>query len=334
MAWSRAMFDMPNLTEAERAAFAPLRERQFRRAIAERAIYSQPISEGGQNWTSKPNQTQCRKVEGGWKINGFKKFASLAGYCDYYTIVCTEVFEGQEPRHEDTMLFVVQKDAPGLTIKGDWDPLGMRGTNSRDLILKDVFVTEADLLMPRGIFGKTLPNWPHMMATLSPTYMGVAQGAYDFTIAYLKGQVPGQPPIDRRMFATKRVAVSKMYARLANMRALWWQAFSEAKGMPSKAEVMRIYAAQYNVMEGVQEIAGLAIRTCGGQSMLKSLPLERMYRDSRCGALMLPYTSEIMEDYIGVLALYDMDELEHAPGDEGGARTSLWRGEGTARAAG
>jgi alkylation response protein AidB-like acyl-CoA dehydrogenase len=328
MAWSRFMFEMPNLTDAERAEFAPLRERQFRRAIAERAIYSQPISEGGQNWTSKPNQTQCRAVDGGWKISGFKKFASLAGYCDYYTIVCTEVFEGMEPRHEDTMIFVVHKDNPGLTVKGEWDPLGMRGTNSRDLILKDVMVTHDDMLMPKGIFGKTLANWPHMMATLSPTYMGVAQGAFDFTVAYLQGRIPGQPPIDRRMFATKRVAVSKMYARLANMRALWWQAFGEAKGFPAKGEVLRMYAAQYNVMEGVQEIAAMAIRTCGGQSMLKSLPLERMYRDSRCGALMLPYTSEIMEDYIGVLALYDLDEIDRAPGDEGGARTSLWRGDG------
>jgi alkylation response protein AidB-like acyl-CoA dehydrogenase len=195
MAWSRFMYDMPNLTRGT-AAFAPLRAKQFTRAMKERAIFSQPISEGGQNWTSKPNQTQCRKVDGGWKINGFKKFASLAGYCDYYTIVCTEVFEGSEPRHEDTVLFVVHKDAPGLTVKGDWDPLGMRGTNSRDLILKDVFVTEDDLLMPNGIFGKTLPNWPHMMATLSPTYMGVAQGAYDFTLAYLQGP-RSRPAADR-----------------------------------------------------------------------------------------------------------------------------------------
>jgi alkylation response protein AidB-like acyl-CoA dehydrogenase len=213
--------------------------------------------------------------------HGFKKFASLAGYCDYYTIVCTEVFEGVEPRHEDTMLFVVHKDAPGLTVKGDWDPLGMRGTNSRDLILKDVFVTEDDLLMPRGIFGKTLPNWPHMMATLSPTY-GRCAGRLRLHRGLSEGQVPGQPPIDRRMYATKRMAVGKMYARLANMRALWWQAFSEPRAFP-KGEVMRMYAAQYNVMEGVQEMTALAIRTCGGQSMLKSLPLERMYRDSRCG---------------------------------------------------
>jgi alkylation response protein AidB-like acyl-CoA dehydrogenase len=326
MMWSRFMYELPSLTDEDRAAFAPLRERQFRRAVKEQGIYSQPISEAGQNWTSKPAQTSCRKVEGGWRINGFKKFASLAGYCDYYSIVCTEHFEGVEPRHEDTMIFVVHKDSPGLTVTGTWDPLGMRGTNSRDLVLKDVFVTEEDLMMPRGIFIKTLPHWPHMMATLSPTYMGVAQGAFDFTVAYLRGEVPGQPPADRRMFGTKRITVGKMYTQLAAMRALWWQAFMEAQGLPSKAQVMRIYAAQYNVMEGVQEIAALAIRTCGGQSMLKSLPLERMYRDSRCGALMLPYTSEIMEDYLSVLTLYDMDELDKAPGDEGGARSSLWRG--------
>jgi hypothetical protein len=66
--------------------------------------------------------------------------------------------------------------------------------------------------------------------------------------------------------------------------------------------------------------------------MLKSMPLERMYRDSRCGALMLPYTSEIMEDYLGVLSLYEMDEIDDAPGDEGAARNSLWRGDsGTLR---
>lgn len=327
MMWSRFMYDMPHLSDEERAAFAPLREKQFRRAVEEQGIYSQPISEAGQNWTSKPAQTQAVPCEGGWKITGFKKFASLAGYCDYYSIVCTEVHEGHEPRHEDTMIFVIHKDAPGLEVKGDWDPLGMRGTNSRDLILRDVFVTEDDLMMPKGIFIKTLPHWPHMMATLSPTYMGVAQSAYDFTVKYLRGEVEGQPPADRRMFTTKRLAVSKMYARLAPVRALWWQVFMEAKGFPTKAEVLRMYAAQYNVMEAAQEIAALAIRTCGGQSMLKSLPLERIYRDSRCGALMLPYTSEIMEDYMSVLTLYDLDELDNAPGDEHGARTSLWRGE-------
>ena len=53
----------------------------------------------------------------------------------------------------------------------------------------------------------------------------------------------------------------------------------EARVDPSKDQRLRAYAAQYTTMENSNEMAQLAIRTCGGQSMLKSLPLERIYRD-------------------------------------------------------
>ncbi|MBT6506398.1 MAG: acyl-CoA dehydrogenase, partial [Marinovum sp.] len=79
------------------------------------------------------------------------------------------------------------------------------------------------------------------------------------------------------------------------------------------------------VMEGAQELAALAIRTCGGQSMLKSLPLERIYRDSRCGALMLPYTTEIMEDYLSMMSVYDMEEIDRVNTETVPARVSMWR---------
>ena len=325
MMWLRFMFEMSNLTDDERKAFARMREIQFAKVVNDSAIFSQPISEGGTNWTSDPIKTSCRKVDSGWVINGFKKFASLAGHCDYYSIVCTENFEGKDPAHEDTMDFAVHKDAPGLSVVGEWDPLGMRGTSSRDLILKDVFVSEDDMMMPAGVFGKTLSQWPHMMATLTPAYMGISQAAYDFTVQYLRGETPGQPPIDRRVYPTKRAAVGRMFQKLTEMRCLWTAAFFEAGPFPTKAEVMRIYAAQFAVMEGVQELAALAIRTCGGQSMLKSLPIERIYRDSRCGALMLPYTTEIMEDYLSMMSVYDMDNIDKVNTDTVSARISMWR---------
>jgi len=210
-----------------------------------------------------------------------EEFGGLGFTLGEYATIGAEIgkYCGATAAHEDTMDFAVHKDAPGLSIVGEWDPIGMRGTVSRDLILKDVFVSEDDLMMPAGVFGKTLSQWPHMMATLSPAYMGVAQSAYDFTVEYLRGETPGQPPIDRRVYPTKRATVGKMFQKLTEMRSLWTNAFLEAKPFPSKAEVMRIYAAQYAVMEGVQEMAALAIRTCGGQSMLKTLPLERIYRD-------------------------------------------------------
>lgn len=325
MLWATYLPDMPTLTEEERAEYKRMRVNLYRRVVEDGAIFSQPISEGGVNWTSKPTQTNCRKVDGGYVINGFKKFASLAGNCDYYSIVCTELFEGQEPRHEDAMMFSVHKDNPGLTIKGDWNPLGMRGTVSRDLILKDVFVSANEMMMPQGAFIKTLPYWPHMFASLCPTYMGIAQGAYDFTVQYLSGTLPGQRPIDRRVYPTKRAAVARMYMMLMQTRTSWYQSMKESKPFPSQAEVMRMYAAVHAVMENAQAIAALAIRTCGGQSMLKTLPLERMYRDSRCGALMLPYTAEIMEDYLSMLTLYDANEIDDIPVETVSARSSLYR---------
>ena len=69
-------------------------------------------------------------------------------------------------------------------------------------------------------------------------------------------------------------------------------------------------ATQFTVMEGAHKIAQLAIRTCGGQSMLKSLPLERIFRDSRCGSLMLPWTAEICLDRLGKVSLYKPGEKD------------------------
>lgn len=329
MLWATHMPQMSNLTEAERTHFLGLREKQYRRVIEDGAVYSQPISEGGHNWTSGPIQTRCEKVcqngTNGYKINGFKKFASLAGNCDYYCILCTEHIPGKEPHPEDTMLFAVHKDSPGLKIIGDWDPLGMRGTVSRDLVLEDVFIPDDEMLMPPGVFIKTLDYWPHMYSLLAPTYMGICQGAYDFTVQYLKGELPDQRPIDRRVYPTKRAAVARMYIMLMQTRTLWLAAMKEAKPFPSKQEVLRLYAATYTVMENAQAICALAIRTCGGQSMLKTWPLERMYRDSRCGALMLPFTAEIMEDYLSVLTLYEGDEIDNIASDTVSARTSMYR---------
>ena len=117
---------------------------------------------------------------------------------------------------------------------------------SRDLVLKDVFVSEDDLMMPAGVFGKTLSQWPHMMATLTPAYMGVAQSAYDF-MTYLRGETEGLPPIDRRVYPTACNGWQNVSTPYRNAHTLT-QAFFEASGaFPTKAEVMRLYAAQYAV---------------------------------------------------------------------------------------
>jgi alkylation response protein AidB-like acyl-CoA dehydrogenase len=299
------------MSPEDRAAHNARRGLHYRRIIVDGAVYAQPFSEGGAAAAGTVAfGTEARPVEGGFVVNGKKIFASLSGAADYYGVLCTERAEAATASRRNTLYVAIPADAPGVQVVGDWDPLGMRGTVSRTLLFKDVFVPEGEMLMPHGVYFQAATRWPHMFLTLSPTYMGLAQAAYDFTVRYLRGEMPGTPPVKRRMFPTKQIAVAEMRVMLEQTKGLWFQAIAEARANPSKEQVLRAYAAQHTVMENANAIATKAIRTCGGQAMLKSLPLERIYRDSRCGSLMLPWTAEICLDRLGRETLYEPGETD------------------------
>ncbi len=305
--WTGDLADDLEMTAAQRKTHNRRRAIHYKRIVKDGAIYAQPFSEGGAAAAgAAPFGTTATKTDGGWLINGKKIFASLAGSADYYGVLCTE--KKQNLSRRDTMYVAVPSDAEGVSVVGDWDPLGMRGTVSRNLLFDNVFVSNDEQLMPKGIYFAAATSWPHMFLTLTPTYMGIAQAAYDFTVLYLRGEAPGTPPVKRRMYPTKQLAVANMHMMLEQTKSVWFQAISEAGPNPSKEQVLRAYTAQYAVMENSNELCRMAIRTCGGQSMLKSLPLERLYRDSRCGALMLPWTAEICQDRLGREALYNRGE--------------------------
>jgi alkylation response protein AidB-like acyl-CoA dehydrogenase len=309
--WTGALTEDLDMDAAMRAEHRRHRRIHYDRILQQGSVYSQPFSEGGAAAAGAAAfGTTAKPVDGGYLVNGKKIFASLAGHADYYGILCTEVHEGEKLSRRDTLYLGIPARAAGVIVQGDWDPLGMRGTVSRNLLFKDVFVPEDAALMPPGLYFQAATRWPHMFLTLSPTYMGLAQAAYDFTVRYLRGEQSGTPPVKRRMYPTKQIAVAQMKLMLEQTKAIWFQAITEAGPDPSKDQVMRALVAQYTVMENANAIATLAIRTCGGQSMLKSLPLERIYRDSRCGALMLPWTAELCLDRLGRDALYEKGESD------------------------
>jgi alkylation response protein AidB-like acyl-CoA dehydrogenase len=310
--WAGAIADALDMTPAQRADHERIRALHFARIVGQGKVYSQPFSEGGAAAAGKaPWGTRAIKVDGGYRVVGRKIFASLSGAADYYGVLCTlERADGEAGTLRDSLYLAVPADAPGVAVSGDWDPLGMRGTVSRTLTFDGVFVPEDARLMPEGLYFQAASRYPHMFATLSPTYMGIAQAAYDFTVAYLRGEVPGMPPVKRRMYSTKQLAVAQMRVTLEHTRALFLAAAREAGVDPDKDARMRLYAAHYTIMENANAICALAIRTCGGQSMLKSLPLERLYRDSRCGSLMLPWTAELCLDRLGRECLYEAGERD------------------------
>jgi alkylation response protein AidB-like acyl-CoA dehydrogenase len=309
--WAGFIADALDMTPAQRAEHEAHRSLHFANVVERGLVYSQPFSEGGAAAAGKaPWGTLARAVEGGYIVSGKKIFASLAGAADYYGVLCT--LDKPGATQKDSLYLAVPANAAGVSVVGDWDPLGMRGTVSRTLLLNDVFVPSTARLMPEGLYWQAAARYPHMFATLSPTYMGIAQAAYDFTVAYLRAEVPGMPPVKRRMYPTKQIAVAEMRIKLEQTRALFLQNARDARVDPDKDTRMRLYAAHYTIMENANALAALAIRTCGGQSMLKSLPLERLYRDSRCGSLMLPWTAELCVDRLGRECLYEPGERDES----------------------
>ena len=304
--WMGVIADDLDMSAQARAEHKANRERHFARIVDHGAVFAQPFSEGGAAAAGKAAfETRAAKVDGGWVLNGRKIFASLSGAADYYGVLCTE--DKPDAGLADTLFVAVPKAADGLSFVGPWDPVGMRATVSRTLLLENVFIADEMLLLPRGVYHQAARRWPHMFLTLCPSYLGIAQAAYDFTLAYLRGEIEGIP-VKRRMYPTKQISVADMFVKLQCARAIFGQVFAEARLDPSKDDRLRAYAAQYTVMETANEICRLAIRTCGGQSMLKSLPLERHYRDSRLGSLMLPWTAELCLDRLGRETLYEPGE--------------------------
>lgn len=311
MLWSSQMADDLEMTPEQRENHEQRRTGIYKKVIEDGAIFAQPFSEPNSAAAAgkAPFGTTAKKVDGGWMVNGRKHFASLAGSANYYGVLCTEAKESGDADVRDTIYLAIDGTADGFQITGDWDVLGMRATTSNNLELTDVFVPDEHQLMPRGKYYEAALNWPHMFMSLCPTYMGIAQAAFDFTCQYLRGEIEGGPPAgSARHSPAKQLAVAEMRIKLEQARALFQRAASEAAMSPTKDERLRAYATQYTVMEFSNDICRLALRTCGGRAIFKTLRLEQLYRDSRCGSLMLPWTPEICMERLGRESLFEPGE--------------------------
>jgi alkylation response protein AidB-like acyl-CoA dehydrogenase len=276
-----------------------LRAAKFREVIERGVFYGQPHSEPveqGQTDTAlsmggRRFGTTARKVDGGYVISGRKFFVSLAGAASYFATPAILLADG--PWIERTLYLQVPKDARGVTFPGEWDPMGMRGTVSRDMLLEDVFVPDDAEVLPPGLFGALYNAFPQLSPmSFCATFLGLMQAAYDGTIAYLTGEMAGSPGLHTEA-AVKGHAVAEMLFALEAARALYYRAISEARVNAPADAVQRARAAHVTIQRSVITVTQEAIRVCGGRALLKRFPLERYARDARAGALMRPWTQEI-----------------------------------------
>jgi alkylation response protein AidB-like acyl-CoA dehydrogenase len=282
--------DELTLSDEDRALLEHRRAGLFTDIVQNHTLHAQPFSEGLAPDPTKGFATTATPVDGGYRITGRKIFASLSTAADVHNVAC--MVEGDDQVH----LIGVPAEADGVSITGDWDPLGMRGTISRTLIMEDVFVPEDNEWIPRGMFNQMAERWPHFYMTLSFAYLGVMGAIGEFTSDYLGGGIDGT---NRSSHPQKQHLWGEMQMRHEQARALAYRALADAKADPGPEAIRRAMISVVTTMEGAPAMAADAIQACGGRSLLKTLPLERLYRDARCGATMLPWSVEVCRERLG-----------------------------------
>lgn len=311
--------DQMPLSDEARALHEQRRARLFREVVERGVVYGQPHSEpveqgpadqvkaGGRRFG-----TRAERVPGGYVVNGRKFFVSLAGAADYFATPA--LLMGPGPWIDRTLYLGIPKDAPGVEFQGEWDPMGMRGTVSRDMVLTNVFVPDEASILPPGLFGAAHNAWPHGALSFSATFLGLMQAAYDFTIAYLTGRVLGAPGMQTEIPA-KGHGVARMLFALEAARALFYRTIAESQVHPSQAVAQRARAAHVTIQRGVVEVTTEAIRICGGRAMLRRHPLERYARDAHAAAVMRPWTQDIATQQAWEIEL-GLEPSATAPRDE------------------
>lgn len=265
---------------------------QILTAAASGSFYAVAMSERGAGSRLSALTTTYERVLDGYRIVGSKTFVSGAGHADAY-LVAARTAEPGEPRVSH---FLVPVGA-GVTVEPTWDSLGMRATGSHDLHL-DVTVPPDALL--GGIEGlavllaHVMPQW--LVASYAAVYVGVAQAAIDACVAHVTSRGLAHLPAIRARIGRADTAVAG--ARLTVLEAA--RRVDEAPGDPQTNQW--VWRAKLAAGQTAMDVAASMLEAAGTSATRRGHPLERLYRDARCGSLQ-PATSDVCADYLGAAAL-------------------------------
>ena len=285
--------------ELARALGAPEEFFAFRDRVladaANGALYLVAGSERGAGSRFSRMTTSYEPEGDGWRIRGSKTFCSGAGHGDAYLVVA---------RRGDLVSQFLVPAGDGLTVEQTWDPLGMRATASNDLHL-DVHVPRDTLL--GGVEGLGLllarvnPHW--LVASYAAVYVGVARAALDEAARQLtERHLAGLPHVRARLGRADAATAAALLATREAARRV-----DEA---PGDRETHRaVYRAKLLAGDTAHDVTASMLEACGTSATRRGNPLERLFRDARCGALQ-PATSDVCADWLGVAALGGTPEEE------------------------
>ena len=221
-------------------------------------------------------KTTAEKKGNSYILNGSKRFITNAGLSDYY-FIWTISNQNVNPRG-GMSVFLVEKDIPGLSIENPYNLMGINGIYNGNLELKNVEVSEENLIGVEGNgFNDLMDVFNIERLTLSSECNGIALAALEESKNYAKTRIQFNRPI--ASFQLIKLKIAEMATKLQAARLLTYSAakLSEMKiNVTKEASMAKAYSSKTAL-----EITSEAVQIHGGNGYTDMYPVERYMRDAK-----------------------------------------------------
>ena len=238
------------------------------------------LTEPGAGTDAQGVQTKAVLENGQWVLNGSKCFITNGKEADVYIIIAiTDIIEDKKGRKKKNFsAFIVEKGTPGFTFGTKEKKMGIRGSATYELIFTDCRIPKENLLGAIGKgFGIAMTTLDGGRIGIASQALGLAQGALDETIAYVKERKQFGRSIAK--FQNTQFQIADMATKVEAARLLVYKA-AIAKDTQKKcsleAAMAKLYAA-----EVAMEVTNKAVQLHGGYGYTREYPVERMMRDAK-----------------------------------------------------
>ncbi|MBS5703282.1 MAG: acyl-CoA dehydrogenase [Butyricicoccus pullicaecorum] len=255
---------------------AEQKEKWLRPLVSGKATGAFGLTEPNAGTDSAAQQTTAvKQADGTWLLNGSKVFITGGGIADTYVIFAmTDKSKG----NHGISAFIVDKDDAGFKIGKIEHKMGIRGSQTSELIFEDV-VLPADRLLGKenGGFKIAMTTLDGGRIGIASQALGIAQGALDQAVKYMKERVQFGKTLDK--FQGLQWMVADMATKIEAARLLVRRAaFNKDNGLPytKEAAMAKLFAA-----ETAMEVTTKCVQLYGGYGYIREYPMERMMRDAK-----------------------------------------------------
>ncbi|GAA4965005.1 alkylation response protein AidB-like acyl-CoA dehydrogenase [Nonomuraea thailandensis] len=245
------------------------------------AMFSYALSEPEAGSDAAAMKTRAVADGDSYVLNGVKMWITNAGVSEYYTLMAvTDPAAGAR----GISAFLVEKSDEGVSFGPKEKKLGIKGSPTRQVILDNVRIPADRMIGAPGTGFKTaLATLDHTRITIAAQALGIAQGALDFAIGYVKERKQfGRPVAD---FQGLQFMIADMSMKLEAARQLTYHAAAKSEramhGEPQKDLTFLSSAAKCAASDAAMEITTDAVQLLGGYGYTKDFPVERMMRDAK-----------------------------------------------------